>query len=374
MRTGSALVAGLVITLSSLAGGAAAAQTSLVTEAVEPGVVRVMGDGIRALAPPSGDRDYQLAIGLDGSVWVWSTNGLIRLGDSATYRGPGTDGPGEGLEVAADGAPWAIADWKLERLDGQRWAVTRQAARGGVGAFDIAPDGTIWSVWLSNTGEAPYGGVGRLSDGGWTDHPLGSDLTTVLTGQGSGELESLDLRAMRATADGQVWTAWSAQVAGAQSGTLLHFDGQAWGAVIILGVGSYSMVDFLDIGADGTLWVYLETNGDPHLARLVDDTWTVYSAGDGVPQMWKVRSSGHLRVGPTGSVWITDVDPDHQSCHGVLSFDGTAWTRYLENICVMDLDIAPDGRVWVVEGVRGQSGYTPGATYRIDASVSTPNS
>ena len=218
MRTGSTLIVGLATILSSLAGGAAAAQTGLVTEAVEPGVVRVIGDGIRDLAPPKDDRDYQQAIGPDGSVWVWDSSGLIHLGDPASYPDAGTDRSGAGLEVAADGAPWAIADWRLERLDGQRWTVTRQAARGGVGAFDIAPDGTVWSAWLSNTGEAPYGGVGRLSDDGWTDHPLGSDLTTVLIGQGSGELEYLDLHSMRATADGQVWTTWSAQVAEADTG------------------------------------------------------------------------------------------------------------------------------------------------------------
>jgi hypothetical protein len=49
----------------------------------------------------------------------------------------------------------------------------------------------------------------------------------------------------------------------------------------------------------------------------------------------------------------------------VRSFDGSAWRSYLGNVCVRDLDVAPDGGIWVVG--------TDGAIYRIDPEVAPPS-
>ena len=132
-----------------------------------------------------------------------------------------------------------------------------------------------------------------------------------------------------------------------------------------VGAGSYFNVELLDIGADGTLWTYLEVEvGDPgprevYLARLGDGRWTVYSEADGVLKAdSRGEFQGHLRVGPDGTVWITQYpDGSHPGlvCRGLRSFDGTTWRRYLDGRCVWDLDVAPDGSVWVIEGLLGKS-------------------
>jgi hypothetical protein len=111
----------------------------------------------------------------------------------------------------------------------------------------------------------------------------------------------------------------------------------------------------LAVGADGTLWVYLEQPGtralekinDPqagHLARLDADGWSLFSAtADGVPKL--VAYGNHeaeMVVDGNGTVWVT---PDHR---GVLAFDGSAWRQYLgtRNTTVGRLGVSHDGYVF----------------------------
>ena len=51
------------------------------------------------------------------------------------------------------------------------------------------------------------------------------------------------------------------------------------------------------------------------------------------------------------------------------NFDGTTWTHYLQNLCILDMDIAPDGSVWLQAGevgiVRGTLEVGPIGTYVI---------
>ncbi|MGD8684738.1 MAG: hypothetical protein PVG27_12390, partial [Chloroflexota bacterium] len=78
--------------------------SGMVTEEVEPGVYRVINDGVRDL-PIDGDDEY---VGDDGSFWVGDT----RLGADIEFP------PGQGLDFAtADGTIWA-ANWSY---DGERW-------------------------------------------------------------------------------------------------------------------------------------------------------------------------------------------------------------------------------------------------------------
>jgi len=83
----------------------------LVTEAVEPGVERIVSDGIRDLSgvgpgrergplPPDG-----LAVGPDGAVWLDTGSTLVKLGDPDSFPLPSMSWPD--LKVSPDGTLWA---------------------------------------------------------------------------------------------------------------------------------------------------------------------------------------------------------------------------------------------------------------------------
>lgn len=78
----------------------------LTTEEVEPGVVRVLSDGVHDLASMA---PYSVRAGLDGSVWVVGRGGFFRLGDAPTYTWPDEDWePWRTiLAVGADGRVWS---------------------------------------------------------------------------------------------------------------------------------------------------------------------------------------------------------------------------------------------------------------------------
>ena len=117
-----------------------------------------------------------------------------------------------------------------------------------------------------------------------------------------------------------------------------------------MGISSYFDMAHFDVGVDGTAWVHLDTGDvtDPHLARLSDGEWSVYSSDDGVTPIGRRSTAlGYLEVAPDGTAWMHQMPDGPGLCRGVRSFDGTTWRRYLDGTCVVDLDIAPDGAVWV---------------------------
>jgi hypothetical protein len=92
------------------------------------------------------------------------------------------------------------------------------------------------------------------------------------------------------------------------------------------------------------------------LARHDDSGWTVFTAVDGVPQMgWVPEQGGFIRAAPDGSVWVSTTadrvgDPPNDwppVCDGVAHFDGATWSHYLAGMCVLAIDITPDGTAWV---------------------------
>lgn len=59
---------------------------------------------------------------------------------------------------------------------------------------------------------------------------------------------------------------------------------------------------------------------------------------------------------PDGSAWVNATiaaacgatGTGVRSCDGVARFDGETWQPFLGGSCIADLDLAPDGSVWVV--------------------------
>jgi hypothetical protein len=382
---GGFLVAGLLSTPSEElvpAGSPSRATTpdalpagDLVTEELEPGVDRVLSDGLRTLSPAP---RHELAIGADGSIWIATPSGrregagagatLVRLGDAAMYPSFETGGwnPGNlGLQVAPDGSPWVRTGGAIARLGEKGWVTVRE---GSVEGYDIAPDGTAWMAWDAS--------VGRLTPSGWAEHPIAVDLASALAVDPD-VVGRRQVKGFRAAPDGSVWVGLAVHYRDPSPNEdgfghlLLRFDGETWSAIDPMGIRSYFDMATFDIGADGTVWAYLDTGDetDPRLARLSEGEWSVYTSDDGVRIVGdRGNVRGVLAVAPDGTAWMRD---GYYGCDGVRSFDGSVWLHYLDGICVADLDIAPDGTVWVTEALG--EGYSLNASaddiYRIDPTV-----
>jgi hypothetical protein len=92
---------------------------------------------------------------------------------------------------------------------------------------------------------------------------------------------------------------------------------------------------------DGTLWAWI---GSDRIGRYDGTAWSV-SKVRGADRLGPLPPSGVFEVAADGALWLRTSD-----CDGVLRFDGTTWTRYLEGLCVYSADSAPDGAVWLRAG------------------------
>jgi hypothetical protein len=246
------------------------------------------------------------------------------------------------------------------RHDGTAWQVARELSEGRVsGPFDIGADGTAWSAMALDRAEPPYAFVGRLGDGGWRDAALGADVAPALPGARNPSLLAL------AAGRDEAWLSWRSADAGFQ---LLRAHGDIVEVVSPSGAPSRVNAMALDSSPDGTVWVYLEqqvsdatgnrdTDALQVLARLADGSWEVFPESSGVPVIVAetVRGTaltggppGIVRAGRDGHVWMTRATADG-GCDGVTTFDGRAWTAFLDGTCVADLEIASDGTAWVVQ-------------------------
>jgi len=355
----------------------------MVTEEVEPGVLRIVNDGVRDLTYPRGpdSGEYTVDVTPDGSVWLsgddWRPAGLVRtlfaLGQEPTFEDRGN------LEVAPDGSLWAIpGGYFILSLDGEGWTVraTQTDASGAVGldgrsdgslnfeTLAIGPDGTVWVAasdrdkYCSDHGEDDCVGTVLMrleDDGSLTDIEGWADVY-------DGHVSPDELAVSPA---GDVWLVGSnltpGRPWGAEVVALLRFDGEAW-ELVPGPEGLYNQPGgrSLDIGPDGTLWMNASginpdgtlwmNGGRPdsgRLARFDDSGWTVFTEADGV-EPWGGQGwieTDLLTVAPDGSVWMNGNGPD--DCNGVAHYDGTTWTSYLCGSYVDDLAIAPDGSVWL---------------------------
>jgi len=338
----------------------------LVTEEVEPGVERIVSDGIRDLSG-IGPRNAQshaekdgLAVAPDGAVWMHpggdETKTLIKLGDPGSF--PALSEVWPELRFSADGVLWGHDRLAIHRLGGAGWSEV-----AGRSPWDVDADGAVWSA-------LDGANVGRLDASGWQEYPIDLDpfddeFRQLLEDYG----EDPDAAGRRpyfedlaVDTNGEVWAALAVTDWAMAPMVLLRYDGEAWSLVDPLGLGGYRSVGLLDVGPDGTLWMYLDTGKDPrfdpekddgnepdrhYLARLADDRWTVFSEEDGVVDLWaRGEAPGLLRVDHEGTVWM---QPQGDGVpQGVRVFDGKTWRHYLDGHDVIDIEFAPDGRAWVL--------------------------
>jgi hypothetical protein len=107
----------------------------------------------------------------------------------------------------------------------------------------------------------------------------------------------------------------------------------------------------LAVAPDGTVWVVIvewslrTPKGIWSLARFDGDGWTVFTETDGMPQHLVYS----MAVGHDGVVWITQHEMAEPGLipHGVFAFDGHLWTHFLDGEPVWDIEVGPDGTVWL---------------------------
>ena len=114
------------------------------------------------------------------------------------------------------------------------------------------------------------------------------------------------------------------------------------------------------------------------LARLDGGQWEVWDGDDGIPPVGPVAFpysfplEGVHAVAPDGSIWLAALDHmAERECGGIVNFDGSTWTRYLDGLCVYDADLAGDGAVWLQAGEVSHDGEPGPYVHRYLAPVDT---
>jgi hypothetical protein len=342
----------------------------LVTEEVEPGVLRIVNDGIRDLSRPivcdEGPYDCtgfssNLAVAPDGGIWVFGPELSYRLGDAASY--PNGDGSPAWLDrpvqVAPDGTRWWLEARKVMRADEESAHGQQAPDRRHRFAqwFDLGPDGAVWATYAARARDGGDSVLVRRDGEHWTkvaewpgastSLPAGAELRfeispTLPAGvhldEGWGAATLVLLRET-----GESSLGWWA----------LGPDGEIWDAPA---TEEFEGVGLWDMDAGGGIWAYAG-NGLAH----DDGTSThLYTAEDGIPLTsggmydW---GPGFLRAAPDGTLWVASNVTASGSrkewgCAGVANFDGTRTTRYLTEHCILALRIGPDGSAWVQAGER----------------------
>lgn len=332
--------------------------SGMVTEEIEPGVVRVLHDGFRDLTHPA-EGCERVIVG--GSDQVWRTTGcwrLFRLGQAGEWDyDPELVHLGWGQSFASlDGRLWSLEaagpspldPYYLRLFDDGAWVPDPRLREPSHGQIHVEDDGTIWV--LDRDGVLYRPGETAAGSGSWRD---------VWVPDGDRDMVSL----LSVTDDGVAWFITEPQ---AEDGSMsfLRFDGTDWEVVPGpegFGAAPSHLVGLLSAGVspDGVLWTAGDSLG-PHLslARLDADGWTVFTAVDGVrpwggkPGPWST-STETLWVGPDGSVWVDASTAPVRGgrtvgCDGLARFDGETWLPFFPGSCISDLDFAPDGSVWVV--------------------------
>lgn len=309
------------------------------TEEIEPGLLRVVDDGIRDLATAD---TISLVSGLDGSIWLLSEDHLLRVGADGTYGWPSElAGPVSEFEVAPDGTVWIVGAGEdgvstLWSFEGARW--TRHGPTSDTRAIEIADDGTIWAFWQDQGSETVS--LGYLA--GDERHPIGEWQEGRVHG-GHLYLSGSD----------DVWIAGAPAHREGKPELYRLVDGtlqQEYAATVVAA----------DVGADGTAWfVSLD-----ELVRL--DA----AAGDAEPESWALPGSmtaewgsmpwwtflpgDAFRAAPNDSVWFAlraESGPPvpEVACGGIAGFDGTTWLGpFLPDRCVESIQLAADGSVWLL--------------------------
>ena len=297
--------------------------SGMVTEEVEPGVFRVLHDGVRDLSVLLSDQfTASLTTGHDGSVWLRSRDEAIRLGRTGTVPiAPSIPS----FSVGPDGTVWVIDEANksgsqvvVRSFDGETWTAHPAPSDERLGgprdaSLHFASDGTVLVDW-------------PLREGGTLMTRLGADGWEPLPGtRPEGDLVTTD--------DGVIW---------AIGGISSYRDGQ-W--------QRHDSYEAVALSRDGSHWfvntqpVYLERN-------LADGTTTCPT--DDAPE--RFHPLGGLSATSDGSLWVIDTSAVMHSTeptYRLARFDCAEWDYPLDDgpaPHVIEARITDDDSVWVLAG------------------------
>jgi hypothetical protein len=386
----------------------------LTTEEVEPGIYKVVSDGIRDLRElghdlRSGERfpGQDIYAAPDGDVWLLDGQGTgVRLGTAESVGFPeATD-----IEPSPDGAALARTGFSgigsgtgivlsYGVLDDGTWEEHSLRRDTGLIVGDIAvdPEGTVWTArWSDGCAKVAADGTITVKAGSFSfadpdaridpDAPLadvpcgtyvapidpasGQELDGVLAPVLEGGDRYLGVAGLWVDDDGSLWLldVWNHREKQARN-VLSRFDGTTFERV--------ALPDWLiaraTMAPDGTLWALLRNWKQPTLARFDGSTWREWDRDDGVLSIDDVYNDQELsffEIAPDGSIWFNPTAKVRRA-QGVARFDGDALTRYLRGLRIYAMDIAPDGAIWVQAGTysvkNGKERFGP-----VDVYVITP--
>jgi hypothetical protein len=366
--------------------------SGMVTEEVEPGIYRVINDGVRDLMVAD-----RIVVGDDGSVWATRDHegpygrGLFRLGDEII------DAPYEAWSVTNDGTLWAES---LHTYDGERWT-EHPAPPSPHYLLLYNLGGTIWATW-SDPQQPQQWAVARLDGAEWS-------LLDPLLMPGAPE-ETPEVRVELLTTDGEdLWAwmsraGWFPETTGSWgTGVMRRWVDGEWQDVFRKEDSQPWAVGLLALGPSGTMWLrhteaVLDDSGAPDgvdvSIRSFDGSewqqWSLDDLGLGVraDQFVDVGAVDLVGIGvaPDGSLWVVPggewselvgdgvVQTEQATdCQGLLRFDGERWQRYAQGTCLYNpftvgdhLHIGPDGSIWALAST------DPANDHAFDLYVITP--
>jgi hypothetical protein len=351
-KLAASLALGLLVGTAGSAAGAPPTlppfDQTMTLKQVGPHVVRVLDDGAgHDFTDPNTFEDLKpvslLAAGDDGSVWMTSSGGFIRIGTPGEVYDPLGTWLAQ-MEIGPDGALW-IADvyqgtssprhraaGKIGRWHDGKWTIHQLPSDGWVVWLEAREDDGLDFAWRDET--TLY--FGQLEPGAEARTPAPLPPLPLVSADGYIEVERAP--------NGQLWVAegpWWYESQRSEPGPLWTFDGSAWRSVQPLGdlpVRPMSLV----VEPAGTLRV-----GWQEIA----------------PGMWKPGATWYTtRLGEDGDWSVVDVVEDEATkrrgwCRGYAHIEGERLTRYLDGKCLRPVAITPTGEVWAFGTNRNRKRY-----------------
>ena len=324
----------------------------MVVEPVTPHVVRVIDDGAgHDLTDIDTFEDLKpvslLGVGDEGSVWLTSRGGFIKIGTQGEIPDP-LDTFLAQMEIGPDGTLW-IADGhggaSIGSFRSGSWSIHELPSTAWVVWLDATPEGGLTFAWRD--GSTLLFGELSEGDGGPTIAPSPPPL----------ELGSPDGHiAVAHTPDGLVWVAeerWWQNEGRREPGRLWVSGGKPWRRAEPLGADSPTQPSEMVVDGAGRLWImwHQVVPGKPGLGasgyltrRDGERSWTVFSdPAEGASSGWLLADGD--------SVWLAP-----GWCEGYARFDGEQITRYLDGLCVRPPSISPTGDIWLFGHRRNRKG------------------
>lgn len=277
-----------------------------------------------------------LAIGADGTRWIGTTTeGLLRMQGGVTTSVDLGDDPLTGNRLYT----------VLVDQQGRVWAGTDHHNNSYTDRGIVMLDDTTWTVWSESHGDVPGSAhaiemdpFGNIFIAGATGvyKRTGNTWQSYCTAGGAGFANS----DIAIDGSGTAWLQYYYYTG------LLQCDGGGGSTTLTTPVGG-SHLRCVEYDVEGDLWVGAQN------ALAVRDTagdWTVYDGANAFPVMGLIND---IERDAQGDVWVAGNDLYH--------FDGTTWTDIPHPVIssgwMDDLEIQPDGVIWVAMGVYGLGRY-----------------